>query len=236
MITYQLLNVFPHDPGCFTEGLQYVNGSLYESAGQYGASDIRKTDLKTGAVEKKTLMDKKYFGEGATVLNGKVYQLTYRENTGFIYDAATLKQTGTFSYNTGEGLGITNDGHYLIYSDGTSVIHYMDPATFQQAKQLNVTDEHGPVMNINELELIKGSLYANQWQTDQILKIDTATGKVTGRADLSDLRAKIGIPPISPSTQRGPEVLNGIAYDSAANRIFITGKYWPKLLEIRLDN
>jgi glutamine cyclotransferase len=236
VINYQLVNAYPHDPTCFTEGLEYVDGVLYESAGQYGGSDMRKTDLKTGKVIERTLMDKKYFGEGITVLDGKVYQLTYKENTGFVYDAATLKKTDEFSYNTGEGWGMTNNGQYLIYSDGTSVIHYMDPATKQQVKQLNVTDEHGAVININELELIKGYLYANQWQTDLILKIDTATGKVVARADLSDLREKTGIPPINTNTQSGPEVLNGIAYDRIANKIFITGKYWPKLLEIKLDN
>jgi glutamine cyclotransferase len=236
VINYQLINIYPHDPTCFTEGLEYVDGCFYESAGQYGASDVRKTDLKTGNVLEKTLLDKKYFGEGLTLLNGKLYQLTYKEATGFIYNITKLKLTGQFSYNTGEGWGMTHDAKYLIYSDGTNVIHYMDAKTWQEVKKLTVTDEHGPVNYINELELIKGSLYANQWQTDLILKIDTATGKVVARADLSDLRAKTGIPPINPSMQRGPEVLNGIAYDAATNRIFVTGKYWPKLMEIRLDN
>lgn len=236
VINYQLINIYPHDPTCFTEGLQYVNGCLYESCGQYGASDVRKTDLQTGKVIRKTAMDKQYFGEGIAVLKGKLYQLTYRENTGFIYDTGTLKQTGTFKYNTGEGWGMTTDGNYLIYSDGTDVIHYLDVNGWMVVKNLKVTDEHGPVNNINELELINGAFYANQWQTDLILKIDTATGRVVARADLSDLREKAGIPPINPANEKGPEVLNGIAYDEANNRIFVTGKYWPKLLEIKLDN
>ncbi len=235
VINYQLINVFPHDSTCFTEGLEYVNGQLYESAGQYGTSDIRKTDLQTGRVIKRTEMEHKYFGEGITVLNGKAYQLTYREQTGFIYDAATLKQLDKFSF-TSEGWGMTNDGRNLIYSDGTNIIRYMDPSTMKQLKDLAVSDEHGPVNNINELEFIRGSIYANQWQTDRILKIDTGTGRVVARADLSSLRGTVGIPPISNSSPKGPEVLNGIAYDAAANRIFVTGKYWPKLLEIKLDN
>lgn len=237
MMSYQLVNEYPHDPLAFTEGLQFVDGYLYESTGQYGKSDIRKTELKTGKLLLQKKMDNKYFGEGMSLINGKVYQLTYREKTGFVYDAATLKQLQTFTFPNNEGWGMTTDGTNLIYDDGGNVLYFLDPNTFKEVKKVAVTDQYGPVLNINELEYIKGYIYANQWQTDFILKIDPSTGKVLARADLSDLRQKTGIAPISAATnQDSPDVLNGIAYDAANNRIYITGKNWPKLFEIKLDN
>lgn len=235
VIPYQVVNEFPHDPAAFTEGLQFVDGILYESTGEYGTSDIRKVDPKTGKVLKKQPLEEKYFGEGMTVLNGKVYQLTYREKTGFVYDAATLKLLQTFSFNTTEGWGMTNDGTNLIYGDGSSMLYFLDPATFKEVKQVEVKDPYGPVANINELEYINGHIYANQWQTDNILKIDPKTGKVVARADLRTLRERTGIPQLS-GEEKAPEVLNGIAYDAETNRIFITGKFWPKIFEIKLDN
>jgi len=235
VISYDIINEYPHDPTAFTEGLEYKDGILYESTGQYGYSDIRKVDLKTGKVLLTVKMEPRYFGEGLTILNGKVYQLTYKEGKGFIYDPVTLKQERTFTFNTPEGWGMTNNGTNLIFDDGSNVLHYLDPYTFKEVKQLAVTDEHGPVNEINEPELIRGYIYANQWQTDYILKIDTLTGKVVGRADLSTLRQRAGIPPVT-GNPHGPDVLNGIAYDATNNRIFITGKNWPKLFEVRLDN
>src|ERR1700733_12353132 len=196
-IEYDVVNVYPHDPSAFTEGLEYKNGLLYESTGQYGHSDIRKVELKTGKVLLQHKMDNRYFGEGLTILNGKIYQLTYREGKGFIYDTGTLKETGTFVYNAPEGWGMTNNGACLIFDDGTNILHYIDPNTFKEVKQLAVTDEHGPVNEINEPEMIRGYIYANQWQTDYLLKIDTTTGRVVGRADLGTLRQKAGIPPLS---------------------------------------
>lgn len=234
-ISYDVINEYPHDPRAFTEGLEYKDGYLYESTGQYGSSDIRKVDLKTGKVLLSKNMAPEYFGEGLTILNGKIYQLTYREGKGFVYDLATLKQEKTFSFNAQEGWGMTNNGTYLIFDDGTNVFHYIDPNTFKEIKKLAVTDEHGPVNEINEPEMIHGYIYANQWQTDYLLKIDTATGRVVARADLSTLRQRAGIPPLS-GRRNAPDVLNGIAYDAANNRIYITGKNWPKLFEIRLDN
>ncbi len=235
IMSYDIINEYPHDPAAFTEGLEYKDKVLYESTGQYGFSDIRKTNLKTGKIITSTKMEARYFGEGLTVLNGKVYQLTYREGKGFVYDAATLKLEKTFTFSAPEGWGMTNNGEYLIFDDGTNVLHYLDPNTFKEVKHLAVTDEHGPVNEINELELIHGYFYANQWQTDNILKIDTATGRVVARADLSNLRQRLGIP--QPSGRlHAPDVLNGIAYDAATNRIFITGKNWPKVLEVKLDN
>jgi glutamine cyclotransferase len=236
-IEYQLVNKYPHDNAAFTEGLQYVDGALYESTGRYGRSDVRKTDLKTGKVLQQQKLDAKYFGEGLTVLNGKIYQLTYQERTGFVYDQKTMKLLKTFPITTAEGWGMTTDGTNLIFGDGTSTLYFLDPNTLQEVKRVSVTDQYGPVSNINELEYIKGSLYANQWQTDLILKINPADGKVIATANLSTLRERGGIPPLSQATsENAPEVLNGIAYDEAGNRIFITGKNWPNIFEIKLDN
>ncbi len=235
VIPYDIINAYPHDPTAFTEGLECKDGVLYESTGQYGYSDIRKIDLKTGKVLLSKNMEAQYFGEGLTILNGKIYQLTYREGKGFVYDLATLKLLNTFTFTTAEGWGMTNNGRYLIFDDGTNVLHYIDPNSYKEVKQLAVTDEHGPVNEINEPEMIQGFIYANQWQTDYILKIDTTTGHVVGRADLGTLRQRAGIPQPT-GRKNGPDVLNGIAYDAATNRIFITGKNWPKLFEIKLDN
>ncbi len=234
-LSYEVVNQYPHDPAAFTEGLEYRDGFLYESTGEYEVSDVRKVELTTGKVVKSVKMDGKYFGEGLTILNGKVYQLTYREGKGFIYDLATLKQEKTFPFHTQEGWGMTNNGTHLIFDDGGNILYFIDPSTSTVVKQLSVTDEQGPVMQLNELELIKGYIYANQWKNDAILKIDTTTGKVVARADLSGLRQQAGIP--EPTGAKGqPEVMNGIAYDATGNRIFITGKNWPKLFEIKLDN
>jgi len=235
VINWDIVNEYPHDPAAFTEGLEYKDGFLYESTGNYGRSDLRKVDLKTGKVLITTKMEDRYFGEGMTILNGKIYQLTYREGKGFVYDLATLKEEKSFIFNAPEGWGMTNNGSFLIYDDGSNVFHFLDPISFKEVKQLAVTDEHGPVNNLNEPELIHGFIYANQWQTDNILKIDTATGHVVGRADLSGLRQRIGVRPPS-GNPRAPEVMNGIAWDAANNKIYITGKNWPKLLEIKLDN
>ena len=235
IISYEMINQYPHDPNAFTEGLEFKDGYLYESTGEYGQSDIRKVELKTGKVLLSQKMGSQYFGEGLTVLNGKVYQLTYREGKGFVYDPATLKQEGTFTFSSPEGWGMTNNGAQLIYDEGSNILHFADPATMKDVKQLAVTDEHGPVNNLNEPELIHGYIYANQWETDYLLKIDTTTGHVVGRADLGTLRERLGIPPVS-GRRHQPDVLNGIAYDAATNRIFVTGKNWPKLVEVRLDN
>jgi glutamine cyclotransferase len=236
VINYEIVKEYPHDHTAFTEGLQFVDGFMYEGTGRYGKSDIRKTELESGRIVQQTKMDEKYFGEGITILNGKIYQLTYMEHTGFIYDLATMKQTGTFTFPNKEGWGMTTDGTNLIYNDGGHLLYFLDPNTMQQVKAVEVIDEHGPVKGINELEYIKGFVYANQWQTDYIFKIDPATGKVVGRANLFDLRQKTGIPYPLMNDENAPEVMNGIAYDAATNRIFVTGKNWPKLIEIKLDN
>ena len=235
LISWDIVKEYPHDPKAFTEGLEFKDGFLYESTGEYGQSDVRKTDLLTGKVITQQKMDAKYFGEGLTIMNGKMYQLTYREGKGFVYDPKTLKPSGSFGFSTPEGWGMTNNGTQMIFDEGSNILHFIEPGTFKEVKQLKVTDEYGPVNALNELEMIKGFIYANIWQQDVIVKIDTATGRVVARADLSTLRQRGGIPALS--EQRGaPEVLNGIAYDAATNRIFITGKNWPKIFEVRLDN
>lgn len=232
----QLINQYPHDPAAFTEGLQYVDGYLYESTGQYGSSDIRKTDFKTGKVLQRQGLENKYFGEGMTLLNGKIYQLTYKERTGIIYNQATLKQEKTFPIAT-DGWGLTNDGTNLIYGDGTDNLYVLEPAGFTEVKRIKVTDQYGPVQNINELEYVNGYIYANQWRTELILKIDPATGRVVAQADLTQIRMQAGIPLLTMATSEDePEVLNGIAYDAASNRFLVTGKNWPKLLEIKLND
>jgi glutamine cyclotransferase len=235
-IKYELVREYPHDATAFTEGLQFVDGYLYESTGRYGKSELRKVDLETGKVLQTVKLDEKYFGEGLAVLNGKIYQLTYMEHTGFIYDQKTLKQIGTFTFPNNEGWGMTTDGTHLIYDDGTHLLFFVDPNTFKEVKRIEVMDDRGQVRQINELEYINGYIYANQWQTNYIYKIDPATGKVVAKADLSDLRQKIGVPYPVVNDEDAPEVLNGIAYDAAGNRIFVTGKNWPKLVEIKLDN
>lgn len=234
-ISYSIVNQYPHDPAAFTEGLEYADGHLYESTGNRGESWLRKVDLSTGKVLQQHNLQDKYFGEGLTILNGKIYQLTYQEKTGFVYDQKTMKLEKTFSFNTGEGWGMTNDGTNIIYGDGSSTLYYLDPNTLQEVKRLNVTDQYGDVKEVNELEYIKGHIYANIWRQDLIIKIDPATGKVVGKVNLGDLRRNIGLPQLS-GAEGEPEVLNGIAYDKTGNRIFITGKYWPKILEVKLDN
>ncbi|MCD6062583.1 MAG: glutaminyl-peptide cyclotransferase [Flavipsychrobacter sp.] len=236
MISYTLVKEYPHDPAAFTEGLEYIDGHLYESVGRYGQSDLRKTDLVSGKIIQQQKMDNRYFGEGITVLNGKIYQLTYQEKTGFIYDQKTFKQLGTFPISTAEGWGMTNDGSSIIYGDGSNNLYFLDPITLKETKRISVTDNYGPVSNINELEYINDHIYANQWQTDLILKINPNTGKVVGQVNLGDLRSKTNIPRPIEGNESAPEHLNGIAYDKQGNRIFITGKNWPKLFEIKLDN
>ena len=235
-IPYEVVKEYPHDTTSFTEGLQFVDGKFYESTGNYGQSDILITDPETGKVLQSKKLDKQYFGEGLTVLNGKAYQMTYQENTAFVYDAKTLQQIATFKYNFGEGWGMTTDGKNLIISTGSSNLYYVDPTNFKTVKTVGVYNQYGPLAAINELEFIKGFVYANIWQQDIIVKIDPASGKVVGTVNLSDLRGKYGFPPLGSGTESDPEVLNGIAYDATTNRIFITGKNWPKLFEVKLDN
>lgn len=234
-IVYQIINQYPHSTTAYTEGLEYIDGFIYESTGHYGGSYIAKTELETGKELKRADLEQRYFGEGMTVMGDKIYQLTYKARRGFVYDKNSFKQVATFNFNTTEGWGMTNDGTSLIYSDGTDAIHYLDPQTFKEERTIKVVDRYGPVNFINELEYANGYIYANQWQTDLILKIDPKTGYVVATANLSNLRQRTGIPPVT-GDESAPEFMNGIAYDKENNRFFITGKNWPKLFEIKLDN
>jgi glutaminyl-peptide cyclotransferase len=232
-INYSLLNVYPHDTDSYTQGLQYHNGYLYEGTGNPDSNEniskLRKIDYKTGKVLKETFIKGTLFGEGITVMGDKIYQLTYREKKCFVYNANDFKLIKEFTYNT-EGWGLTNDGKYLIMSDGSDKIYFRDPNTFQEITHISVQDNTGLRNNINELEYINGFIYANVYTTDEILKIDPANGQVVGTINFSGL--KNGYPELSaPPT----DVLNGIAWDSSSNRIFVTGKYWSKLFEVRLN-
>lgn len=190
---------------------------------------IGEVDLKTGQLQKKVELDRtKYFGEGAVFLNGKLYQLTYTTKVGFIYDALTFKPLGTFTFPSKEGWGLTTDGTHLIMSDGTAALTYLNPQTFQVVKTVQVTDDHGALTNLNELEYVRGFVYANVYTTATIVKIDLQTGQVVGRMDLSPLQQD--------AKAKNPKALemNGIAFDSTANSLYITGKFWPILYEIKV--
>jgi glutamine cyclotransferase len=231
-INYIVTNVYPHDTTSFTEGLLVHEGRLYESTGSpdelpQTRSLFGPVNLKTGAISPKAELDRqKYFGEGITFLNGKVFQLTYQTKKGFIYDAKSFQKISEFTFPSKEGWGLTTDGTALIMSDGTSQLTYLDPTTFQALKTLQVKDESGPVTNLNELEFIKGSVYANVYTTQVVVQIDTGSGNVTGKLNLSSLamEAKAKYP--------GAMEMNGIAYDSTAGKVFITGKMWPNIYEI----
>jgi glutamine cyclotransferase len=224
--TYKVKNSWPHDRRAYTQGLIFLDGMLWESTGQYGASSLRKVELKTGKVIKQISVPGKYFAEGMTVFHNKVFQLTWQEHKGFIYDPATFQKQGEFSY-TGEGWGLTHDNESLIMSDGTDQIRFLDPSTLQTTRTINVTDRGAPVDQLNELEYIDGEIYANIYQTDRIARIEPTTGRVLGWIDLTGLLAA--------KDRTGEEdVLNGIAYDETGKRLFVTGKMWPKLFEIEI--
>lgn len=234
-IPFVLVKAYPHNTADYTQGLQFVDGAMYESAGQYGKSRVCKYELETGKLLNEYKMDDKYFGEGLTVMGDKIYIITWQEQTGIVLDKKSFNLLGTFQLQTREGWGLTNDSTYLIYSDGTSNLYFLNPATFTEVKRVEVMDKYGPVTNINELEYINGYVYANQYETELILKIEPNSGKVVGQSDLSRLRLQAGIP-ANTHMPGQPEVLNGIAYDKENNRLFITGKNWPKILEVKLDN
>ena len=222
-----VINTFPHDNEAFTQGLAFNNGSLYESTGLHGKSSLRKVNLKTGEVEKIHKLSDHLFGEGITILDKKIYQLTWRSKTGIIYDLESFKILGFFDYPF-EGWGITNDQKNLIISNGTPNIYFYNPESFKQIRSIKVTDMGEPVSLINELEYIDGKIYANIWRSNKIISIDPDTGKVLDWYDLSGLRKQA-------QGKDKMDVLNGIAFDSKSGRIFVTGKLWPKLFEINLN-
>lgn len=224
--TYKVVNVYPHDPNAFTQGLIYLNGFLYEGTGLNGRSSIRKVKLETGAVLQEKDIPSQYFGEGLTDWRQQLIELTWQSGIGFVYQIATFDLTQTFNY-TGEGWGLTHDSSRLIESDGTSALRFWSPETLQEVGRVTVTDNGKPVVNLNELEYINGEVWANVWQTDRIARIAPQTGHVNSWVDLSGL--------LSDEDRVTPvDVLNGIAYDAQQSRIFVTGKLWPKLFEIKV--
>ena len=224
---YEVVREYPHDPDAYTQGLIFREGFLYESTGLTGRSSLRKVRLETGEVVQRHNVDAVYFAEGLTDWGNQLLQLTWVSNIGFVYDIASFKEQRRFAY-AGEGWGLTHDGKRLIMSDGTPNLRFLDPATLQEQSRLNVRDANGSVDDLNELEFVKGSVYANVWLTDRIAIIDPGTGNVTGWLDLTGLRPR--------RNAAGDDVLNGIAYDAAADRLFVTGKLWPTLFEIRLKS
>jgi glutamine cyclotransferase len=223
--TYRVIQSYPHDRRAFTQGLIYRKGFLYEGTGMNGQSGILKVKIESGEVLQVHAIPRQYFGEGITEWNGSIIQLTWQSEIGFVYDLATFRLTKTFAYR-GEGWGLTHDGARLIMSDGSSWLRFLDPTTLQESGRLQVRDQNGPVEQLNELEYVRGEIFANVWQTDRIARISPKDGGVTGWIDLSGL--------LSPLERGGADVLNGIAYDEARNRLFVTGKWWPRLFEIKL--
>ena len=227
--TYEVVHSYPHDRTAFTEGLFYLDGFLYESTGIEGASSVRKVRLETGEVVQRHDLPSAYFGEGIIHWKDRLIQLTYKTEVGFVYNLHTFDTERRFEY-PGEGWAMTQDGKNIFMSDGTAQIRIWDPETLQELRRITVTDQGQPVPNVNELEWVKGEIYANIWETDRIARIDPATGRVVGWIDLAGL--------LNPNERiagpEGTDVLNGIAYDAKGNRLFVTGKRWPKLFEIRL--
>ncbi|MDG3443670.1 glutaminyl-peptide cyclotransferase [Nitrospirillum amazonense] len=223
----EVVHTYPHDPQAFTEGLFYLDGFLYESTGLEQHSTIRKVDLATGTVLQSRELDPRYFGEGIVNWKDRLVQLTYRTEVGFVYGLGDFKARREFHYR-GEGWALTQDGHRLIMSDGTPELRFLDPETLAETGRITVTDSGYPIRNLNELEFVKGEILANIWQTNLIARINPTTGAVTGWIDLTPLEA------LSGRTQNVDNVLNGIAYDAKEDRLFVTGKRWPKLFEIKL--
>ena len=221
-----IINIFPHDPESFTQGLVYHRGYLYESTGLNSSSALKKIELNSGKVVKRVELGKEYFGEGMAILDNKIYQITWLNETGFIYDLGSLKKRGRFSYQ-GEGWGLTAGGNSLIMSNGTPVITFLNPETFQVIRKIKVRDGKMPIKYLNELEFIRGEIWANVFTADVIVRISPQTGKVLGWIDLSSLQDLL---PRSGTR----DVLNGIACDQASDRIFVTGKLWPNIFEIKV--
>jgi len=223
-LNYQILENYNHDPDAFTQGMEIYNNCLYEGTGLYGRSSLRKVDLQSGQVLKKINLDKKYFGEGITIFNDKIYQLSWKENTAFVYDLQ-FNLIKTFSYQ-GEGWGLANDGQHLIMSNGSEYISFRDPKTFKSIKRIEVKNGNQKIKNLNELEYHTGFIYANIWQTDYIVKINAESGKAAAYLDLKGI--------LKTDYTGEIDVLNGIAYDPENNSLLITGKLWPKIYRIQI--
>lgn len=225
-LSYRILAEYPHDSTAFTQGLVFESGSFYESTGMWGKSDLRKVNIASGEILRQRSLEKSLFGEGLALIGDRLIQLTWKSGRGFVYDKNSFELIEEFSYS-GEGWGITYDGTDLIMSDGTAEIRFLDPGTFAERRRITVTANGIPQADLNELEFVSGSIFANVWKTDSILRIDPRTGKVTGILDLTGLY---------PLAKRNPQadVLNGIAYDAADDIVYVTGKYWDKVFALRL--
>ena len=222
---FEVVAAYPHDPAAFTQGLAIEAGRLYEGTGQYGASTVRLVDLASGRPQKQRALGPRYFGEGIAILGGLLYQLTWQNGVVVVYDVETFEVERTMQYD-GEGWGLTHDGRQLIMSDGSSILRFRDPATFSVTREIEVRSDGVPLTRLNELEYVDGEIWANIWYDDRIARVSPADGDVLGFIDLSTLY---------PRSARGSEaVLNGIAYDAAAGRLFVTGKNWPQLYEIEV--
>lgn len=222
---YQVVRSYPHDRGAFTQGLIFRNGFFYEGTGLNGRSGIRKVKPESGEVVQLKPLPPEYFGEGITDWKGQIIQLTWQSELGFVYDLNTFEPTKRWTY-TGEGWGLTHDEARLIMSDGSAQLRFIDPATLKETGRVTVRDASGPVERLNELEYVKGEIFANVWQTERIARISPKDGRVTGWVELSGL--------LTPAERAGTDVMNGIAYDAAGDRLFVTGKLWPRVFEIRL--
>lgn len=232
IFTYKIINTYPHDKNAYTQGLEYYNGFLYEGTGRKGTSSIRKVDLTTGKVLQKEDLDATYFGEGITLFNNKIYQLTWQDGVGFIYDLETFKKEKEFKYTKSrEGWGLTHNGEKIIKSDGTERIWFLNPETLLEESYIEAYTNQQKVEKLNELEYVNGKIYANIWQKNSILIVDPTSGKVLGVADLNGLKDEVLK---TQQLEDQDEVLNGIAYDKENDRLFVTGKNWGKLFEIEL--
>lgn len=222
-LDFEIVAEYPHDPAAFTQGLTIDRGELFEGTGRNGASSLRRVDLETGEILQRRNIGARFFGEGITVLGSRIYQLTWQSHIGFVYDRDSFEQQRTF-FLPGEGWGLTDDGEQLIVSDGSAVLRFLDPETFSEKRRLTVTDAGVPLDRLNELEYIDGQVWANVWYSNVIVRIDPQSGAVTAKVDLSSLNQQ----------RQQDDVLNGIAWDEEARRLFVTGKLWPILYEIRL--
>lgn len=238
-IPYSVVNAYPHDTAAFTQGLEIYDGRLYESTGLFGRSSLRINNLATGTVRQRVDLGAEYFAEGITILKDTLYQLTWQNHEVMVYSAKDMKPVRRMAWSA-EGWGITHDSSRLYISDGSDKLYVVNPTDLKLQRVVSVSDNAGPVNNLNELEWVNGSIYANRWQYDQIVRIDPATGMVTGRLDLTDLLKRNSRSDLSYLTQPGSAgeingaVLNGIAWDAARKRLLVTGKLWPEIFELSI--
>jgi glutaminyl-peptide cyclotransferase len=223
---YRIVRAYSHDPDAFTQGLEYVDGMFYEGTGLNGRSSVRKVRIESGEVLQKRDLPQEHFGEGIAVFNSELFELTWQSRVAFVYDKVSFEPKRRLSY-AGEGWGLTHDGRSLIMSDGTDELRVLDPSTFAERRRIKVTAAGAPVRRLNELEIVRGEIFANIWMTDYMARIDPSSGRVTAYVDLHRL--------LSPTERARTDVLNGIAYDAEHDRLFVTGKLWPKLFEIKIE-